>query len=138
GRGPGAARPEGRARAPELHGARDVPQHGGHRAAVPPCGVPRAGARRGRRLPYRDRGAVRRRRPGADVPVDCIGGPKMTVDTLELRAPPTELEKSAGRLWAVYQRHSFSLPDSLPGFIDMMVWPAMDLLLWGLLTLFIQ
>ena len=51
---------------------------------------------------------------------------------------PGEVHKSARRIWAVYKRHAYSLRHSLPGFIDMMFWPAMDLLLWGLLTLFIQ
>ena len=42
------------------------------------------------------------------------------------------------RVWAVYKRHAYSLKHSAPGFVDMLFWPAMDLMLWGLLTLFIQ
>jgi ABC-2 type transport system permease protein len=45
---------------------------------------------------------------------------------------------SLRRIWAVYIRHAYSLKHSLPGMFDMLFWPAMDLLLWGLLTLFIQ
>src|ERR671925_205061 len=50
----------------------------------------------------------------------------------------SELRNSLRRIWAVYLRHAYSLKHSLPGMFDMLFWPAMDLLLWGLLTLFIQ
>jgi ABC-2 type transport system permease protein len=53
-------------------------------------------------------------------------------------AARSELEMSVRRIWAVYKRHAYSLKHSAPGFVDMLFWPAMDLLLWGLLTLFIQ
>jgi ABC-2 type transport system permease protein len=49
----------------------------------------------------------------------------------------SELRNSLRRIWAVYIRHAYSLKHSLPGVFDMLFWPAMDLLLWGLLTVFI-
>ena len=49
----------GRAREGQLHAARDVPQHGGHRAHVPPRGVHREGQGRRGRLADRDHRAVR-------------------------------------------------------------------------------
>lgn len=65
------------------------------------------------------------------------------VETIEPRdrapdAPPSELAMSLRRMKAVYMRHAYGLKHSLPGFFDMLFWPAMDLLLWGLLTVFIQ
>jgi ABC-2 type transport system permease protein len=56
----------------------------------------------------------------------------------EYTAARSELEMSLRRIWAVYKRHAYSLKHSAPGFVDMLFWPAMDLLLWGLLTLYIQ
>ena len=53
-------------------------------------------------------------------------------------AARSELQLSLRRIWAVYKRHAYSLKHSAPGFVDMLFWPAMDLLLWGLLTLYIQ
>jgi ABC-2 type transport system permease protein len=60
-----------------------------------------------------------------------------------LPAPPgkaqrSEVRNTLRRIWAVYLRHAYGLKHSLPGIFDMLFWPAMDLLLWGLLTLFIQ
>ncbi len=63
--------------------------------------------------------------PGGPVPVEAVG------------PEPSEVRKSLRRIWAVYIRHAYSLKHSLPGVFDMLFWPAMDLLLWGLLTLFI-
>ncbi len=59
--------------------------------------------------------------------------------TPEVHGPPerSELRNSVRRIWAVYIRHAYSLKHSLPGVFDMLFWPAMDLLLWGLLSLFI-
>lgn len=67
-----------------------------------------------------------------------------TVDFVQPRppeAPPpqlSELSLSVRRMKAVYMRHAYGLKHSLPGFFDMLFWPAVDLLLWGLLSLFIQ
>ena len=61
-----------------------------------------------------------------------------TLDRPEVGRPESEADKTVRRIWAVYKRHAYSLRHSVPGFIDMMFWPAMDLLLWGLLTLFIR
>lgn len=63
--------------------------------------------------------------PAGDLPVGDRG------------PEPSEARKSLRRIWAVYIRHAYSLKHSLPGVFDMLFWPAMDLLLWGLLTLFI-
>ena len=41
---------------------------------------------------------------------------------------------SGRRMWALYKRHAYELRHSVPGFVDMCFWPAMDLILWGLLT----
>ena len=41
---------------------------------------------------------------------------------------------SRRRMWALYKRHAYELRHSVPGLVDMLFWPAMDLLLWGLLT----
>jgi ABC-2 type transport system permease protein len=41
---------------------------------------------------------------------------------------------SRRRMWALYKRHAYELRHSVPGFVDMLFWPAMDLILWGLLT----
>jgi len=41
---------------------------------------------------------------------------------------------SRRRMWALYKRHAYELRHSIPGLVDMLFWPAMDLLLWGLLT----
>lgn len=68
-----------------------------------------------------------------------------TIETVEPRGPTpvaaaerSELAMSIRRIAAVYMRHAYGLKHSLPGLFDMLFWPAMDLLLWGLLTLFIQ
>jgi ABC-2 type transport system permease protein len=53
-------------------------------------------------------------------------------------AARSEASMTLARVWAVYKRHAYSLKHSVPGFVDMLFWPAMDLMLWGLLTLFIQ
>ncbi|MEX2393607.1 MAG: ABC transporter permease [Actinomycetota bacterium] len=37
-------------------------------------------------------------------------------------------------MWALYKRHCYELSHSPPGLVDMLFWPAMDLVLWGLLT----
>lgn len=42
------------------------------------------------------------------------------------------------RVLAVWRRHFYSMRHSLPALFDMLFWPVMDLLLWGLLTTFIQ
>ncbi len=42
--------------------------------------------------------------------------------------------RSARRIWSLYKRHAYELSHSPPGLVDMLFWPAMDLLLWGLLT----
>jgi ABC-2 type transport system permease protein len=55
-----------------------------------------------------------------------------------VEAPRSELANSARRIAAVYMRHAYGLKHSVPGFFDMLFWPAVDLLLWGLLTVFIQ
>ena len=47
---------------------------------------------------------------------------------------PSELRKSARRVWALYKRHAYELRHSVPGLVDMLFWPAMDLMLWGMLT----
>src|SRR5712692_6521178 len=64
----------------------------------------------------------------------------MTLEMLEQAVPRqrSEAVMSLTRIWAVYKRHAYSLRHSVPGFVDMLFWPAMDLMLWGLLTLFIQ
>ncbi len=49
-------------------------------------------------------------------------------------AAPSELRKSARRVWALYKRHAYELRHSVPGLVDMLFWPAMDLMLWGMLT----
>ena len=49
-------------------------------------------------------------------------------------APAGEVSKSVRRIWAVYKRHAYGLRHSVPGLVDMLFWPAMDLVLWGLLT----
>ena len=41
---------------------------------------------------------------------------------------------SRRRMWALYKRHAYELRHSIPGLVDMLFWPAMDLVLWGLLT----
>ncbi len=41
---------------------------------------------------------------------------------------------SRRRMWALYKRHAYELRHSVPGLVDMLFWPAMDLILWGLLT----
>lgn len=51
---------------------------------------------------------------------------------------PSEVFKSLRRIASVYMRHAYGLKHSIPGFFDMLFWPAVDLLLWGLLTVFIQ
>ena len=65
------------------------------------------------------------------------------LETIEPRGHPpvavespdrSELRNSVRRIWAVYIRHAYSLKHSLPGVFDMLFWPAMDLVLWGLLT----
>jgi ABC-2 type transport system permease protein len=45
---------------------------------------------------------------------------------------------SPRRVLAVFQRHAFELRHSPPGLFDMLFWPVIDLLLWGLLTTFIR
>lgn len=46
----------------------------------------------------------------------------------------SELRKSSRRIWALYKRHAYELRHSVPGLVDMLFWPAMDLMLWGMLT----
>lgn len=52
----------------------------------------------------------------------------------DTRAPGSEAQRSARRIWALYKRHAYELRHSVPGFVDMLFWPAMDLMLWGMLT----
>jgi ABC-2 type transport system permease protein len=52
----------------------------------------------------------------------------------DLNASGSELHSSARRIWALYKRHSYELRHSIPGLVDMLFWPAMDLMLWGMLT----
>ncbi len=49
-------------------------------------------------------------------------------------APGSELSRSVRRIWALYKRHAYEMRHSVPGLVDMLFWPAMDLVLWGLLT----
>jgi ABC-2 type transport system permease protein len=49
-------------------------------------------------------------------------------------AARSELRKSSRRVWALYKRHAYELRHSVPGLVDMLFWPAMDLMLWGMLT----
>ncbi len=49
-------------------------------------------------------------------------------------APESAPRRSARRVWALYKRHAYELRHSPPGLVDMLFWPAMDLLLWGMLT----
>ncbi len=49
-------------------------------------------------------------------------------------APSSELRRSLRRVWSLYKRHAYELRHSPPGLVDMLFWPAMDLLLWGMLT----
>ena len=51
-----------------------------------------------------------------------------------LNAPGLSRRDSARRIWALYKRHAYELRHSVPGFVDMCFWPAMDLMLWGMLT----
>jgi ABC-2 type transport system permease protein len=52
----------------------------------------------------------------------------------DTQAPVSGGRRSARRIWALYKRHAFELRHSPPGLVDMLFWPAMDLLLWGMLT----
>jgi ABC-2 type transport system permease protein len=49
-------------------------------------------------------------------------------------APDSGAARSGRRIWALYKRHAYELRHSPPGLVDMLFWPAMDLLLWGMLT----
>lgn len=49
-------------------------------------------------------------------------------------APGGEVSRSVRRTWALYKRHAYGMKHSVPGLVDMLFWPAMDLVLWGLLT----
>lgn len=49
-------------------------------------------------------------------------------------APGSNAKRSARRIWSLYKRHAYELRHSPPGLVDMLFWPAMDLLLWGMLT----
>lgn len=62
----------------------------------------------------------------------------MTATIETLQPERSEAYRSARRIYAVYKRHAYGMKHSLPGFFDMLFWPAVDLLLWGLLTTFIQ
>jgi ABC-2 type transport system permease protein len=48
--------------------------------------------------------------------------------------PGSSARKSGRRVWALYKRHMYEMSHSPPGLVDMLFWPAMDLVLWGLLT----
>lgn len=43
-----------------------------------------------------------------------------------------------GRVRAIFKRHMYTTLHSPPILFDMFIWPILDLLIWGLLTLFIQ
>jgi ABC-2 type transport system permease protein len=58
----------------------------------------------------------------------------MTVAIDAQRTVPGPRAGSRRRMWALYKRHAYELRHSIPGLVDMLFWPAMDLLLWGLLT----
>ena len=49
-------------------------------------------------------------------------------------APGLSRRDSVRRVWALYKRHAYELRHSFPGFVDLLFWPAMDLMLWGMLT----
>jgi ABC-2 type transport system permease protein len=52
----------------------------------------------------------------------------------DMDASSSELGRSGRRIWSLYKRHAYELRHSPPGLVDMLFWPAMDLLLWGMLT----
>ncbi len=56
------------------------------------------------------------------------------LDDRDMDAPGSELARSSRRIWALYKRHAYELRHSVPGLVDMLFWPAMDLMLWGMLT----
>jgi ABC-2 type transport system permease protein len=45
---------------------------------------------------------------------------------------------SGGRVGAVYLRHLYATTRSFPRVLDMTLWPFVDLLMWGLLTLYLR
>lgn len=55
-------------------------------------------------------------------------------DRFDTGASGSEVSRSARRIWSLYKRHAYELRHSPPGLVDMLFWPAMDLLLWGMLT----
>ena len=55
-------------------------------------------------------------------------------DRFDTGAPGSEARRSARRVWALYKRHAYEISHSPPAFVDMLFWPTMDLLLWGMLT----
>lgn len=45
---------------------------------------------------------------------------------------------SPRRVWAIVKRHGYELLHSPPGLFDMFFWPVIDLVIWGMVTVFIQ
>lgn len=45
---------------------------------------------------------------------------------------------SPRRVWAVLKRHGYELRHSPPMLFDMFFWPVIDLVIWGMVTTFIQ
>jgi ABC-2 type transport system permease protein len=54
-----------------------------------------------------------------------------------ISASRSGLSNSARRIWALYKRHAYEMRHSVPGVVDMLFWPAVDLMLWGLLTMYL-
>src|SRR6185312_9270186 len=111
-----------------------VAQHGRGGAAVRAGGVPvrRPGGRRRHRGP--DHRAVRPQRPGRRVPAP--GGAARPGRSGALSEIYTGAAASFWRIMAIARRHSYVFQRSPHRLFDVVVWPAVDAVLFGTIGIF--